>query len=130
MTGRTLVLSALTCAAAACGGSVGSGYGNSPTTPASPTMPAAPTAPAADLINATASLTFDPPMLTTQVGHTVTFAFGSVGHNIFFDSAPGVPADIPGVNANTSVTRTFNTAGTFTYTCHIHPYMQGTVVVQ
>jgi plastocyanin len=122
MTGRTFVLSALVCAAAACGGSSGYGYSSTPTTPSAP--------PAPDLINATASLTFDPQMLTTQVGHTVTFAFGSVGHNIFFNSAPGVPADIPGVNANTSVTRTFNTAGTYTYTCHIHPYMQGTVVVQ
>jgi plastocyanin len=128
MTGRTFVLSALVCTAAACGGSSGYGYSSTPTTPTTPSAPAAPAAP--DLINATASLTFDPPMLTTQVGHTVTFAFGSVGHNIFFNSAPGVPADIPGVNANTSVTRTFNTAGTYTYTCHIHPYMQGTVVVQ
>jgi plastocyanin len=34
------------------------------------------------------------------------------------------------VNANTSVTRTFETAGTFTYTCHIHPDMHGKVVVQ
>jgi plastocyanin len=38
--------------------------------------------------------------------------------------------NITGVNANTSVTRTFDTAGTFTYTCHIHPYMQGKVVVE
>jgi hypothetical protein len=60
----------------------------------------------------------------------VTFAFGSVGHNVFFDTAAGAPADIPGINANTSVTRIFNTAGTFTYICHIHPSMQGTVVVQ
>lgn len=131
MTARTLVLSALTCVAAACGGSSGSAYSSTPTTPTSPSTPATPSAPAVpDLINATASLTFDPPTLTTQVGHTVTFAFASVGHNIFFDAAPGVPADIPGVNANTSITRTFNTAGTFTYTCHIHPYMQGTIVVQ
>ena len=122
MTGRTLILSALTCAAGACGGNAGSGYGTTSTTP---TVPVAP-----DLINATASLTFDPPMLTTKLGHTVTFAFASVGHNVFFDAATGVPADIPGVNANSSVTRTFSTAGTFTYTCHIHPYMQGTVVVQ
>jgi len=81
-------------------------------------------------VNATASLAFDPPTLTTQVGHAVTFAFGSVGHNVFFDPATGAPGNITGVNANTSVTRTFDTAGTFTYTCHIHPYMQGKVVVE
>ena len=125
MTGRSFVLSTLTCVAAACGGNAGSGYGFTPGTPATPTVPATP-----DLINATASLTFDPPTLSTKVGHTVTFAFASVGHNVFFDAATGVPADIPGVNANSSVTRTFNTAGTFTYTCHIHPFMQGSVVVQ
>jgi plastocyanin len=122
MTGRTLVMSALTCAAAACGGNAGSGYGTTPTTSTAQVAP--------DLINATASLTFDPPTLTTKLGHTVTFAFASVGHNVFFDAATGVPADIPGVNTNSSVARTFNTAGTFTYACHIHPFMQGTVVVQ
>jgi plastocyanin len=124
MTVRTLALLAATCLAAnACGGGSGnSGYG-SPTSP--PTSP-----PVADQVNATAALAFDPGTLTTGVGHTVTFAFGSVGHNVYFDAAPGAPADIPGVNANTSLTRSFNTAGTFTYTCHIHPSMHGSVVVQ
>jgi len=83
----------------------------------------------ADQVNATASLAFDPSTLNTSVGHTVTFKFESVAHNIYFDAATGAPADIPGVNSNTSVTRTFDTAGTYTYSCHIHPYMQGKVVV-
>jgi plastocyanin len=123
MNTRTFALFALTCfASSACGGG---GYGSSPSSPTTPTTPAA-----ADQVNATASLAFDPSTLTTKVGHAVTFAFGSVGHNVFFDTAAGAPADIPGINANTSVTRIFNTAGTFTYTCHIHPSMQGTVVVQ
>jgi plastocyanin len=123
MTVRSLALFALTCfAASACGGG---GYGSTPMSPTPPNPP-----PAADQVNATASLAFDPSTLTTQVGHAVTFAFGSVGHNVFFDAAAGAPSDISGVNANTSVARTFNTAGTFTYTCHIHPGMHGTVVVQ
>jgi plastocyanin len=123
MTGRTLALLAATCfAASACGGG---GYGSTAPIP-TPTNPP----PVADHVDATASLAFDPPTLTTQVGHVVTFAFGSVGHNIFFDAATGAPANIPGVNSNTSVTRTFATAGTFTYSCHIHPFMQGKVVVQ
>lgn len=60
---------------------------------------------------------------------TAPIAFGSVGNNIFFDAATGAPENIPGVNSNTSVTRTFDTPGIFTYSCHIHPFMQGKVVV-
>jgi plastocyanin len=123
MTVRSLALFAVTFSiASACGGG---SYGSPPSIPTTPNTP-----PVADEVNATPSLAFDPPTLNTKVGHVVTFAFGSVGHNIYFDAATGAPADIPGVNANTSVTRTFNPAGTFTYTCHIHPYMQGTVVVE
>ena len=122
MSGRTLALVAVTClAASACGGG---GYGSTSPTPTSPNTP-----PVADQVNATASLAFDPSTLNTAVGHVVTFKFGSVGHNIYFDAATGAPADIPGVNSNTSVTRTFDTAGTYTYSCHIHPSMQGKVVV-
>jgi plastocyanin len=124
MTVPTLAIFALTfVAASACGGGSGiSGYGSPPPTPNTP--------PAADQVNATAALAFDPSTLNTKVGHAVTFAFGSVGHNVFFDAVTGAPANIPGVNANTSVSRTFDTAGTFTYSCHIHPSMQGKVVVQ
>jgi plastocyanin len=85
--------------------------------------------PVADHVDATASLAFTPATLTTQIGHAVTFAFGSVGHNIFFDAATGASANIPGVNSSTSITRTFDTPGTFTYSCHIHPFMQAKVVV-
>ena len=121
---RTLALVAATCfAASACGGS--GGYGSTSPTSTTPSTP-----PVADQVAATASLAFDPSTLSITVGHTVTFRFGSVGHNIYFDAATGAPADIPGVNSNSSVTRTFETAGTYTYSCHIHPYMQGTVVVK
>jgi len=121
MTARILALLALTCVTAnACGGG---GYAS--TGPGTPPPPP----PVADHVDATASLAFTPATLNTQVGHAVTFAFGSVGHNIFFDAATGVPANIGGVNSNTSVTRTFDSPGTFTYSCHIHPFMQGKVVV-
>lgn len=81
-------------------------------------------------VAATPSLTFTPATLTVTAGDAVTFAFGGVAHNVFFDAAAGAPADIPGQNANASVQRTFTTAGQYTYTCHIHPEMHGTVVVQ
>jgi plastocyanin len=107
--------------AAACGGSSGGGYGGI-SSPPPPTDPRT--------ITATSSLTFGPASLTVNEGETVTFAFQSVAHNVFFDAQTGAPANIDGSNTNVSVTRVFATPGTYHYTCHIHPFMQGTVVVQ
>jgi plastocyanin len=81
-------------------------------------------------VAATPSLAFTPASITVHPGDAVTFAFGSVGHNVFFDAQAGAPADIDGTNANVSIQRTFATAGTYQYTCHIHPSMHGAVVVQ
>jgi plastocyanin len=81
-------------------------------------------------VNATADLSFTPATVTIAVGQAVTFAFGSVPHNVFFDAQAGAPADIGGTNAGVSIDRTFPTAGSYPYTCHIHPSMHGTVVVQ
>ena len=85
--------------------------------------------PASGTVDATPNITFNPSPLNIVAGGSATFAFGSVGHNVYFDSATGAPADIPGVNVNASVTRTFPTPGTYVYTCHIHPGMTGRVVV-
>ena len=81
-------------------------------------------------VNATSANAFTPANVTIGVGGTVTFAFGAVAHNVFFDNSPGgAPDAIPGTNANMSATRTFTTPGTFEFDCHIHPGMKGTVVV-
>src|SRR5213592_1138343 len=112
-----LVLATLTVAllTMACGGSYGGTAGPPP---------------AGNTVAATASLTFTPGTLPVNVGDVVTFAFGSVPHNVFFTQQAGAPADIAGTNTNVSITRAFATAGTYTYSCHIHPSMQGTVVVR
>jgi plastocyanin len=84
----------------------------------------------AQTIQATPNLAFSPTPDTVAVGSTVTFQFGSVAHNVFFDRAAGAPADITGANANVSIARTVNTAGSYTFECHLHPGMSGTLVVR
>ena len=108
-------------AAGGCGGSSG------PTLPANPGQPPLVTS---ATVNATPALAFTPSEVHLEQGGTVTFAFGSVGHDVFFDNDPaGAPSNIPGGNSNTSIARTFSTAGSYKYNCHIHPGMHGTVVV-
>jgi plastocyanin len=51
-------------------------------------------------------------------------------HNVTFIIVNGRPADISGSNANTTIARTFATAGTFGYVCTLHAGMTGTVIVQ
>lgn len=117
---RRIVSSALlTVALVACGSS-GNAVTPPPTTVASPQTAT---------INATPSLAFSPNAVTIAPGGMVTFAFGSVGHSVKFDTGTNPPADIPGVNANTSISRTFAVAGTYTFHCTIHPNMTGTVTV-
>jgi plastocyanin len=90
----------------------------------------APPAGSGNTVAATPDLAFQPQTITVHAGDAVTFAFGSVAHNVFFDAQAGAPGNIEGTNAGVSIQRTFATAGTFPYTCHIHPSMHGTVVVQ
>jgi plastocyanin len=117
---RALVGALAACAIAACGsGSNPYGVNNPPATGGHSLT-----------IQATPSLAFTPSPDTVAVGSTVTFAFGSVAHNVFFAAAAGAPADIPGANANVTVTRAASTAGTFTFACHLHPGMSGTLVVR
>jgi plastocyanin len=115
-----LLTSAAAVLVAACSSSTYAGSSNNPG--GAPPMVAT--------VNATSQNTFTPANVAVGVGGTVTFTFGDVAHNVFFDNSPaGAPDAIAGTNANMSATRTFTTAGTFEFDCHIHPGMKGTVVV-
>jgi plastocyanin len=82
-------------------------------------------------VQATPAEQFTPGRVNLLVGGTVTYAFGTLAHNVFFDNGPtGAPDNITAPSSNKSVTLTFNTKGTYVYNCHIHPGMRGTIVVE
>jgi plastocyanin len=70
---------------------------------------------------------FNPQTLSVPVGTTVTWmnsapiAHTTTSDTGLWDSGP--------LNPGAEFQHTFNTAGTFTYHCNIHPYMHGTIVV-
>ncbi len=86
--------------------------------------------PLAVTVHATPAINFNPTPVDVRVGGTVTFAFEGTAHSVKFRPAAGVPADIPGNNANVSVQRTFAQEGTYDYDCTIHPGMTGRIVVR
>lgn len=94
-----------------------------------------PAAPNDDVVDVyTPGSIFSPPIAEISVGGTVRFHMSRApdgdGHNAIFSKAiPGAPADI-NVVADTTVSRVFNTRGTFGYICTVHPGMVGEVVVQ
>ena len=102
---------------------LGCGGSGTPTSPPTPSGDGA-------TVHATPSITYTPATTTIAAGATVTFDFGSEAHTVFYDAHSGAPPDISGNNVNTSVARSFDTAGSYSYACHIHPSMHGTVIVQ
>jgi plastocyanin len=71
---------------------------------------------------------FSPASIQVATGATVTWTWaqGASLHNVTF--ASGTPS--ANLSAPATYTRTFPTAGTFTYQCTLHPGMNGTVKVQ
>jgi trimeric autotransporter adhesin len=78
----------------------------------------------------TPGVTFNPSAVTIGVGGTVTWQFSGARHNVVFRSAAPPGGNIPDTEPGISVSRTFNTAGTYDYDCTRHNGMSGRVVVQ
>lgn len=130
---RLAVVSGVLIFATACGGSYSSSTPSPSPTPAptpSPTpTPGGTVSPVAIPVGAAAlgTAAFMPDQLTVEVGSTVTWTnTDSVSHTSTSDAAgwdSGIVA--PGGHFSSS----FQTAGTFSYHCAIHPGMVGTIVV-
>ena len=78
----------------------------------------------------TPSLQFSPQSVTIPIGGTVTWQFSESTHNVTFTGPSPAGGSIPDQNAGSTVSRTFATAGTFSYACTRHSGMVGEVVVQ
>ena len=112
--------------AAACGG--GGTTTNSPTSPTTPTTPVTPSTPASPVQTTSVSVSdnqFDPVNIQVAPGSTVTWTWVSNAslHNVTFSD--GGSGDKIG-----SFSKSFPTAGTFSYTCTLHGGMNGTVLVK
>lgn len=71
---------------------------------------------------------FSPTPDTVAAGTAVTFSFGSVVHNVHWQTGPTSPDSIASMSDG-SVQRMLTTPGTYTYECLIH-LIGGTIVVQ
>ena len=80
-----------------------------------------------------ANNSFTPDDLTVPVNTVVTWNWQAATspHNVTFTAPtpPGTPNNIPDKSTVGTVTRTFNTVGTFNYSCTNHPGMNGSVTV-
>ncbi|HEX7242563.1 MAG TPA: hypothetical protein VF263_19900 [Longimicrobiaceae bacterium] len=124
--GRIVRVGAVALVLGACSGGGGGGTtgpnppdNNPPTTPGTPVASASVTAGAND--------EFTPRSVDLRLGGTVTWSFGARAHEVGFQGT-GAPADIP-TTTGAQVSRTFGTAGTFNYSCSLHPGMNGTIRV-
>lgn len=72
---------------------------------------------------------FSPFAVTIKRTESVFFDFPQLPHNVIFTPKTGVPADIQ-QQSTATVSRQFNTLGTFPYDCTLHPGMKGEVIVQ
>jgi plastocyanin len=131
---------------AACGGSSGNG-GTTSTPPASDgttptaatgTTPSPTTAPSGNTVNVTITMdssgnfAFSPATITIKPGTTVVWTnMTSTPHTVTSDDSKTFDSGIANpLGSGGTFKFTFNSAGTFSYHCEIHPFMKAKVIVQ
>ncbi len=120
---RSLLIGLVLIAATACSSSSESSTTTSTEATATSTTEAASRA---DII--IDGFTFDPSTFTVSVGDTVTWEnVQGVGHTT---TADGGEWNSGSLSTGGTFSHTFETAGSFTYFCQIHPAMEGTIEVQ
>jgi plastocyanin len=102
----------------------GTGTGNAPTS-ATVTMTQG------DDGYGTATFSFSPAAVTIAKGGAITWSNegGTATHNVTFAATAGAPSNVGNFSSG-SASRTFNTAGSYSYQCTNHSGMTGTVTVQ
>ena len=118
--GLLAIVTAMTLLTAACGGD---GYGSNGGPTGTPGGSTGSTSSSITVRNNS----FDPSATTVAVGTTVNWSWaqGATDHNVTF--ADGQKS---ATQATGSYSRTFSSAGTFSYNCTIHPGMNGSVTVR
>lgn len=85
--------------------------------------------PATANVSTTSGDVFTPNTVAIARGGSVLWTFGVTIHNVTFGAGAGVPSNIGNVSG-TQESRTFTTAGNFSYNCTLHAGMNGQVIVR
>jgi plastocyanin len=82
----------------------------------------------AETIVKIANFTFDPPLLTVQVGSKVTWKNQDDIVHVVEEKDGAFRSEV--LDTDGSFSRTFDRAGTVDYFCALHPHMTGRIVVR
>jgi plastocyanin len=101
---------------------------SSPTTAATATSQPSGTVANVKIVEKNEKYMFDPATLTVKKGTQVVWTnMSDAPHTVTSDNATFNTSS--NLSENQTFMFTFNTAGTFTYHCNIHPYMKATIMV-
>ena len=85
--------------------------------------------PATASVSTTSGDVFTPRTVAIARGGSVIWTFGATIHNVLFGATAGAPQNIANTSGTTE-SRTFLTAGNFSYDCSLHAGMTGQVIVR